>query len=74
MSVSHPHPSPYTSARVDRFRPESSRDHDVHKGAIENGSPSDATNAPGLDGEGLPNDETAILQDSLGAREDGSQG
>jgi hypothetical protein len=33
-----------------------------------------ATNAPGLDGNGLPNDETAIAEDALGAREDKSQG
>lgn len=51
-----------------------SRDHDVHKGAIEDGRPSDTTNAPGLDNDGLPNDETAIAEDALGAREDGSQG
>jgi hypothetical protein len=51
-----------------------SRDHDLHKGAIEDGRPSATTNAPGLDDEGLPNDETAIAQDALGAREDGSQG
>ena len=51
-----------------------SRDHDIHKGAMEDGQPSDTTNAPALDDEGLPNDETAIMQDALGAREDGSQG
>jgi hypothetical protein len=51
-----------------------SRDHDIHKGAIEDGSPSGTRNAPGLDDEGLPNDETAIAEDALGAREDGSQG
>lgn len=51
-----------------------SRDHDMRKGATEDGAPSGSTNAPGLDVEGLPNDETAIAQDSLGAREDQTQG
>ena len=49
-------------------------DHDVHKGAMEDERPSATTNAPGLDDNGLPNDQTAIAQDALGAREDGSQG
>jgi hypothetical protein len=51
-----------------------SRDHDIHKGAFEDGRPCPTTNAPGLDDDGLPNDETAIAQNALGAREDGSQG
>jgi hypothetical protein len=51
-----------------------SRDHDIHKGAIEDARPSATTNAPGLDDDGLPNDETAIAENALGAREDGSQG
>jgi len=51
-----------------------SRDQDIHKGAIEDGRPSDAPNAPALDDEGLPNDETAIAAGALGAREDGTQG
>jgi hypothetical protein len=51
-----------------------SRDHDIHKGAIEDGRPSATTNAPGLDDDGLPNDETEIAGNALGAREDGSQG
>jgi hypothetical protein len=51
-----------------------SRDHDVHKGAMEDERPSDATNAPGLDDEGLPNDEKAIAEDALGAQADGTQG
>jgi hypothetical protein len=51
-----------------------SRDHDIHKGVMESGSPSATTNAPGLDGDGLPNDPTAIAEDAIGAREDGSQG
>jgi hypothetical protein len=51
-----------------------SRDQDIHKGAVEDGRPNDATNAIALDDDGLPNDETAIAEDSLGAREDGTQG
>lgn len=51
-----------------------SRDADVHKGAMEDDRPCATTNAPGLDGDGLPNDETAIAEDAIGAREDGSQG
>lgn len=51
-----------------------SRDPDGRKGAMEDERPSATTNAPGLDGDGLPNDETAIAEDALGAREDGSQG
>ena len=52
----------------------SSRDQDIHKGAMEDERPSETTNAPALDDDGLPNDETAITQDALGAREDGTQG
>jgi hypothetical protein len=51
-----------------------SRDHDIHKGAMEDTRPIATRNAPGLDDDGLPNDETAIAQDALGATEDGSQG
>ena len=51
-----------------------SRDHDSRKGAMEDERPSAATNAPGLDDQGLPNDATAIAEDALGARADGSQG
>ena len=51
-----------------------SRDQDIHKGALEDELPSGATNAPGLDGDGLPNDETAIAEDALGATEDNTQG
>jgi len=51
-----------------------SRDPDGRKGAIEDTHPCAATNAPGLDDDGLPNDETAIAEDALGARADGSQG
>jgi len=48
-------------------------DHDGRKGAVEDDSP-DLDGAPGLDGDGLPNDATAIAQDALGARVDQSQG
>jgi len=41
---------------------------------MEDGHPSETTNAPGLDDNGLPNDEKAIAEDAIGAREDGSQG
>jgi hypothetical protein len=51
-----------------------SRDHDIGKGAVEDDRPSDANNAPGLDDEGLPNDQMAIAEDVLGAQADGSQG
>jgi hypothetical protein len=51
-----------------------SRDHDRSKGAIEDERPSEGTNAPGLDNEGMPNDERAITEDALGARSDGTQG
>jgi hypothetical protein len=54
--------------------PMTSLDQDIHKGAIEDGCPTLTTNAPGLDDEGLPNDEIAIGEDAIGAREDGSQG
>jgi hypothetical protein len=66
-----------TTANPDSDGPETalmSRDQDIHKGAMEDGRPSETTNAPGLDDDGLPNDETAIAQDAIGAREDGSQG
>ena len=53
---------------------EPSHDADLHKGAMEDERPPATTNAPGLDDDGLPNDETAIAEDALGAREDGSQG
>jgi hypothetical protein len=51
-----------------------SGDADVHKGAIEDDHPYAWSNAPGLDDDGLPNDEIAIAEDAIGAREDGSQG
>jgi hypothetical protein len=46
----------------------------LHKGAVEYEQPSTTTNAPGLDAEGLPNDDMAIAQDAVGARADGTQG
>ena len=54
-----------------------SADPDLEKGAIE--GPPDGTaqgnpNAPGLDDEGLPNDEIAIAEDVIGANEDESVG
>ena len=51
-----------------------SRDQDIHKGATEDGCPSEATNAPGLGDDGLPDDEKAIAEDAIGARADGTQG
>ena len=51
-----------------------SRDQDIDKGATEDERPSPTTNAPALDGDGLPNDEKAIAEDALGARADGTQG
>jgi hypothetical protein len=51
------------------------RDHDVHKGAVEDNRPApEPSGHPGLDQEGLPNDITAIAQDALGANADKSQG
>ena len=52
----------------------SSGDADMHKGATEDDHPCARSNAPGLDDDGLPNDEIAIAEDAIGAREDGSQG
>jgi hypothetical protein len=53
-------------------------DPDLEKGAIE-GPPNDEhsqgnSNAPGLDENGLPNDEVAISEDVVGANEDGTVG
>ena len=50
------------------------RDHDTHKGATEDERSRAGTNAPGLDENGMPDDEIAIAEDALGARADGSQG
>jgi hypothetical protein len=49
-------------------------DQDVHKGAVEDETPNEKSNAPALDAEGLPNDETKIRGNALSAREDGTQG
>jgi hypothetical protein len=70
---------PFTSLRFSAeammsLRARTARDQDVRKGAIEDESPSYETNPPALDEDGLPNDETAIAQDALGANEDQSQG
>lgn len=51
-----------------------SRDHDIQKGVVEDGSPNITTNAPGLDADGLPDDEMGIAASALGARVDGTQG
>jgi hypothetical protein len=54
---------------------EQSPDQDERKGATEENRPSaGASNHPGLDEEGLPNDPTAIAQDRLGATVDKTQG
>ena len=53
----------------------STADHDGRKGAMEEERPDpDGPGAPGLDDDGLPNDHTAIAQDAVGARQDGTQG
>jgi hypothetical protein len=59
---------------VMRARAATSPDADFHKGAIEDERRCASTNAPGLDGDGLPNDAVAIAADALGARSDGTQG
>ncbi len=51
-----------------------SRDHDIHKGAMEDERPSATLDGAALDDDGLPSDVTAIAQDAIGARIDGSQG
>jgi len=61
-------PFPHPSQKM------ASRDHDIHKGAMEDERPSEMMTASALDDDGLPSDETAIAQDSIGARIDGSQG
>jgi len=62
-------------ARTPANRP---ADPDIEKGAVE-GPPLDFEeagnpNAPGLDENGLPNDDVAIAQDVLGANEDETEG
>jgi hypothetical protein len=44
---------------------EASRDQDVHKGATEDDRPIATTNAPGLDTDGLPNDDKSIAENAL---------
>jgi hypothetical protein len=51
-----------------------SRDQDIHKGAVEDEAAGKATNAPALDANGLPNDKKKIAEDALGAREDKTTG
>jgi hypothetical protein len=63
-----------SDSRTMRRMAVTSRDQDARKGATEDGRRVATTNAPGLDDQGLPNDDTAIAQDSIGARSDGSQG
>jgi hypothetical protein len=60
---------PITSAEDDVHR-----DQDIHKGVIEDGRPSKATNAPALDKEGMPNDKKAIAESAIAARADGTAG
>jgi hypothetical protein len=52
---------------------------DEHLGAVEGDRPSDCPqqgnrNAPALDGEGMPNDSTAVAEDVIGANEDETEG
>jgi hypothetical protein len=69
MSTTNRNPdAPITRAAV------MSRDHDIQKGAVEDGYPNITTNAPGLDADGLPDDEMGIAASALGARVDGAQG
>ena len=52
-------------------------DPDLEKGAVEgppNGEHMGNRNAPGLDENGLPNDEVAISEDVIGANEDETEG
>ena len=51
-----------------------SRDQDIHKGAIEDERPSKGTNAPALDANGLPNDKKKIAEDAVAARADETTG
>jgi hypothetical protein len=51
------------------------RDQDMQKGAMEEDRPGpEQSSAPALDADGLPNDDTAIAQDALGAAVDQSEG
>jgi hypothetical protein len=64
-------PGPSTGRSAFRV---TARDQDIHKGATEDERSIEATNAPGLDDEGMPNDDKAISESALGARADGTQG
>jgi hypothetical protein len=50
----------------------------VHKGAVEGDRPEDEQmgnpNGDGVDDEGMPDDPVATAEDSIGAREDESEG
>ncbi len=58
--------------------PNTREDPDLSKGAMEGppGNPQHEgnANAPGLDENGMPNDEVAIAQDVIGANVDESEG
>jgi hypothetical protein len=50
----------------------------AHKGAVEGDRPDDKQmgnpNGDGIDDQGMPNDPVATAEDSIGAREDGTEG
>lgn len=55
------------------------QDADQHEGAVEADKPAERAqqkndNAPGLDDQGMPNDEVKIAQDRIGANMDETQG
>jgi hypothetical protein len=60
------------------MRGQQSEEPDLHEGAVEGDRPDDVqnsnTNAPALDENGLPSDETKICEDVLGANLDKTQG
>ena len=53
-------------------------DQDIHKGAIEGDRPTDEQignpHGDGVDENGMPDDDIATAEDSIGANEDRSQG
>ena len=51
-----------------------SRYHDIHKGAMEDALPTEASNAPALDDEGLSTMTRRSPKMSSAANQDGSQG
>jgi len=59
-------------------KPASSKDPDIHKGAIEGDRPTDEQmgnpQGDGIDENGLPDDPIASAQDAIGANEDESEG